>query len=303
MLDKHIGEMRELEDHYWWFVARRRLAVGLLDDARLDSPTMLDAGCGAGALLAELAARGKAYGADVSPSAIQTTQERGLGGLVRCDIQQAAFRAEAFDAVALCDVLEHIEDDRQAVAEAARMLKPGGVLIVTLPALDILWSAHDEALGHRRRYGAKQTREMIQAAGLRVERLSYGLFILLAVALVARLVQRLTTRLRRHPPETGIIRVPRPANRLLIGLMNLENALIRRVNLPIGVSLVAVARKPAGGDPGSLHCQLEGPNAKHPAPPRTIKRPGGIPGPTESRVSWETQAESWTGRNACPPRR
>jgi hypothetical protein len=125
------------------------------------------------------------------------------------------------------------------------------VLIVTLPALDILWSAHDEALGHRRRYGAKRTREMLQAAGLRVERLSYGLFFLFPVALVARLVQRLTTRLRRHPPETGIIRVPGPLNRLLTGLMDLENALIRRVNLPIGVSLVAVARKPSGGDPDS----------------------------------------------------
>ena len=247
MLDKHIDEMRQLEDRYWWFVARRRLAVGLLDDARLAAPTMLDAGCGGGALLAELAARGRAYGADVSPSAIRATRERGLDRLVQCDIQQAAFRTEAFDAVMLCDVLEHVEDDQEAIAEAARMLEPGGVLIVTLPALDLLWSAHDEALGHRRRYGARRTREMLQAAGLRVERMSYGLFFLFPFALVARLVQRLTTRLRRHPPETGIVRVPGPVNRLLIALMDLENALMRRISLPIGVSLVAVARKAGGG--------------------------------------------------------
>jgi SAM-dependent methyltransferase len=247
MLDKHISEMRELEDHYWWFVARRRLAVGLLDDARLDSPTVLDGGCGAGALLAELAARGKAYGADVSLSAIRTTRERGLGRLVQCDMQQAAFRAEAFDAVMLCDVLEHVAEDRQAIGEAARMLKPGGVLVVTLPALDVLWSAHDEALGHRRRYGARRTREMLEAAGLRVERLSCGLFFLFPIALIARFVQRLTTGLRRRPPETGIVRVPRVVNRVLVGLMDLENRLIRKVSLPIGVSLVAVARKAPGG--------------------------------------------------------
>ncbi|MBM3477560.1 MAG: class I SAM-dependent methyltransferase [Armatimonadetes bacterium] len=247
MLDKHIDEMRDLEDRYWWFVARRRLAVGLLDDARLDSPTMLDAGCGAGALLAELATRGRAYGADVSLSAIRTTQERGLDRLAQCDIQQAAFGSEVFDAIMLCDVLEHVEDDRRAVAEAGRMLKPGGVLVVTLPALDLLWSTHDEALGHRRRYGAKRLREMLQAGGLRVERLSYGLFFLFPLALIARLVQRLTTRLRRHPPETGIVRVPRPVNRALVGLMDIENALIRKVSLPIGVSLVAVARKVKGG--------------------------------------------------------
>jgi SAM-dependent methyltransferase len=256
MLDEHINEMRELEDHYWWFVARRRLAISLLDDAGLASPRMLDGGCGAGALLAELAQRGKAYGGDVSASAISATRNRGLGDLIQCDIQQAPFRPAAFDAVLVCDVLEHVEDDQQAVSEAARTLKPGGLLIVTLPALWVLWSSHDEALGHRRRYCAREVRRMVEAAGLRVAKLSYGLFFLFPLALVARLVQRLLGRLRREPPQTGIVRVPGFVNRALTRLMDFENALIRRVNLPIGVSLVAVARKPgtageATGSPGA----------------------------------------------------
>jgi len=250
MLDKHIDEMRDLEDHYWWFVARRRLAVGLLDDARLSSPTILDGGFGAGALLAELGRRGRAYGADISESAIRAALGRGLSGIVRCDIHQPPFRSEVFDVVTLCDVLEHLDDDRQAVSEAARILKPGGVLIVTLPALGLLWGSHDEALGHRRRYGARQARQMAETAGLRVEKLSFGLFLLFPVALVVRLLQRLTTKLRRKPPETGIIPVPRFLNTLLICLMDVENAIIRRVNLPVGVSLVMVARKPGGEEAG-----------------------------------------------------
>jgi SAM-dependent methyltransferase len=248
MLGKHIDEMRELEDHYWWFVARRRLALGLLDDAGLTSPTVLDGGCGAGALLAELALRGRAYGADIAESAVRTTRDRGLGNLVRCDIQQAAFRSGAFDAVMLCDVLEHVDDDRQAVAEAARLLRPGGVAVITLPALGLLWSSHDEALGHRRRYGGRQARELVESAGLRVGRISYGLTLLFPLALVVRMVQRVITRLRRRTPETGIIRVPRLANRALIALMDLENAVIRRVGLPLGVSLAVLARKPEEGD-------------------------------------------------------
>jgi SAM-dependent methyltransferase len=244
MLGEHIQEMRALEDEYWWFVARRRLALRLLDDAGLTSPVILDGGCGAGALLAELASRGRAYGADISASAVQTTRERGLGGLVQCDIQHAAFRAGSFDAVVLCDVLEHVEDDRGAVAEAARLLRPNGVLVITLPALGLLWSSHDEALGHQRRYGKRGARELVESAGLTVERLSFGLAVLFPLALIVRALQRLTTHLRRRPPETGIIRVPARVNRALVALMDLENAVIRRANLPIGVSLALVARKP-----------------------------------------------------------
>lgn len=243
MRPEHLLEMRDLEDHYWWFIARRRLALSLLDQAALPAQTILDGGCGAGALLAELATRGKAYGADISESAIRITRTRGLHNLVQCDIQRAAFASETFDAILLCDVLEHVPDDNQAIAEAARMLKPGGLLIMTLPALGLLWSSHDEALGHLRRYGKRGVRRMIESMGLRVKKVSFGLSFLFPVAVVVRLVQRLTTFLGRRKPETGIIRVPPFVNELLVRLMDLENAVIKRFNLPIGVSLVVVAEK------------------------------------------------------------
>lgn len=252
MREAHLAEMRDLEDHYWWFVARRRLAVALLDDASTDHGRLLDAGCGAGALLAELAARGQAIGIDVAAPAIAITHGRGPYVLVQADARSLPFRADAFDAVMLCDVLEHIDDDSRALTEAVRVLKPGGVAIVTLPALQLLWSNHDEALGHHRRYHPAEARRMLETAGLHVERISFGLFFVFALALVLRPLQRLVTRWRKRPPETGIIRVPAFVNRLLIKLMDVENALIRRANLPIGISLVAVGRKPVvtGGPAG-----------------------------------------------------
>jgi SAM-dependent methyltransferase len=246
MLDGHVAEMRELEDHYWWFVARRRIALALLDQRWSGAGRLLDGGFGAGALLAELARRGPAFGVDASASAVALTQERGLSRLVRGDVQALPFRSESFGAVTLCDVLEHVDDDRAAVLEAVRVLKPGGLLILTLPALKILWSAHDEALAHRRRYDPQGVRQMLEAAGLHVERLSYGLCFLFPVALALRSLQRLFRRRDAGPPRTGIIRVPVWVNRLLIALMDVENALLARANLPVGVSIVAVARRPTG---------------------------------------------------------
>jgi len=247
MLDAHLTEMRELEDHYWWFIARRRVALALLDDAHLAAPKLLDAGCGAGALLAELSARGRAVGVDLSPSAIAITKDRGLGGLIQADLQHLPIAREAFDAVMLCDVLEHVLDDEQALREAARVLRPGGIAVITLPALAFLWSTHDQALGHHRRYHPSRVRRIVIDAGLTVERMSFGLFLLFPVAVVLRGFQRLVHRRRGGPPQTGIIRVPAFLNCLLVRLMDLENALLHRLNLPIGVSLVVVARK--GGRP------------------------------------------------------
>ncbi len=257
MREAHLSEMRDLEDHYWWFIARRKLAVALLDDLARNHGRLLDAGCGAGALLAELAARGRAVGVDVAAPAIAITRRRGPHALAQADARDLPFRADVFDAVMLCDVLEHIDDDRRALLEAARVLKPDGVVIITLPALHLLWSNHDEALGHYRRYHSRDLRRMLQAAGLSVERISFGLFFLFPTALVLRPLQRLFTRRREQPPETGIIPVPAFLNRLLIRLMDLENALIRRVNLPIGISLVAVGRKPSVTEKLSGEAQRE----------------------------------------------
>jgi len=245
MRPEELLEMRELEDHYWWFVSRRRTVLRLLD--RLDLgpyAELLDGGCGTGALLVELGSRGHAHGADVSRDALRLTAQRGAGRLVCSDLQQLAFRDGSFHVLLSADVLEHVEDDQRALAELGRVAKVGGHIIITVPALDILWGPHDEALRHRRRYSPRRLRALARGAGLEVKVLSYGLVLLFPLALLLRSAQRLSHRLRPRAPTTGIVALPPWANRLASWLMAQEERLVGRVPLPWGVSLVAVLRKP-----------------------------------------------------------
>jgi hypothetical protein len=138
--------------------------------------------------------------------------------------------------------LEHIPDDAAAAVEFARALRPGGLLLVTAPALPWLWSEHDEALAHLRRYRAVQLRRVLESAGFKIERLSPVITLLLIPIAALRLLQRLLPR-RNARPETAFIVPPVPINLLLIGLLWLENRWALRWNLPMGVSLMAVARK------------------------------------------------------------
>jgi len=245
MRAEELLEMRELEDHYWWFVSRRRTVLRLLDRLRLGPfAELLDAGCGTGALLVELNRRGHAHGADVSREALRLTSARGAKRLVCSDIARLAFQDESFHAVLSADVLEHVEEDQQALAELRRVTKVGGHIVVTVPALDLLWGPHDEALHHRRRYSPQQLRALAHGAGLEVKMLGFGLFLLFPLALLLRSWQRLSHRLRPRAPTTGIVALPPWANAFASWVMAQEERLVGRVPLPWGVSLVAVLRRP-----------------------------------------------------------
>ena len=144
-------------------------------------------------------------------------------------------------------VLEHVEDDQEALAEMWRVLKPGGVLIATLPAYPWLWSSHDEILGHWRRYRRREVKAKLQEAGFRVELLTYAVSAVLPAILAVRLAERIRHKPTR-PGQSGLIVLPPPLNRVLIGLLDLERRLIPRTGLPWGSSLVVVGRKVVSGD-------------------------------------------------------
>jgi SAM-dependent methyltransferase len=235
---EEYGKLRDQEDSYWWFVARRELAIGLVKSHACPGP-ILDMGCGTGAVLVELQALAPAVGLDVSPVALKFCRERGLDGLVAGDAQSLPFQPSTFSAVVALDVIEHVADDAAAVREAARALRPRGVLVINVPAFRSLWGPHDVALHHHRRYRAGEVRRLVEEAGLQVVKLSYGVFLLFPLVLLVRLVEKT----RRGEAQVRLPRVPAWINRLLIGLQRLESKLMSWISLPWGSSIVVVASK------------------------------------------------------------
>jgi SAM-dependent methyltransferase len=245
-----LEKMFQLEETYWWFVARRRLVRDLLarygpTSSRAESvPSLriLDVGCGTGATLRTLSEFGEVVGMDSSQEALRFSRRRGSFGLARARAEALPAPSGSVDVITALDLLEHIPDDAAAVRELARALRPGGVLLVTVPALPWLWSEHDEALDHLRRYRARRLREILEGAGLKVERLSPLITLMLLPIAALRMVQRALPG-RKARPETAFIIPPAPVNLALTWLLWLESRWALRWSLPVGVSLMAVARK------------------------------------------------------------
>jgi ubiquinone/menaquinone biosynthesis C-methylase UbiE len=236
--------MYPLVDWYWWVVARRTAAVQFLKDhAPEERPLrILDAGCGTGGLLDVLAQwpDAEVTGVDFAPEALSFCRQRGHHRLVGSDLTVLPFRSESFDVVTALDVLEHVPNDARALDEIFRVLRPGGILVASVPAYQFLWGPHDEALHHCRRYTAPQFAEVVHRSGLRVEKETYLLSALFPVAAVMRLATK-----RRSHGSAGLPQVGPVLNRALLGIQNAELAVARKASLPFGLTVLAVARKPA----------------------------------------------------------
>ncbi len=240
--------MYRFEDSYWWFVARRKLIATLLGDLQLPKTIdILDIGCGTGAMLDELQNFGEVTGADFSPEALSFCGKRGKRGnakyrLVRADIRSLPFEDASFDIVTAMDIVEHIDRDKDAMSEIYRVLKPGGRLLATVPAYMSLWSEHDHALHHHRRYTAHGFRDLARRAGFAIDRLSYTVTALFPLIWLVRTLGRLKGT-NTDNPKADVVAVPAPVNQFLIALMNIETSIVRHSSLPFGVTVVTVARK------------------------------------------------------------
>jgi SAM-dependent methyltransferase len=233
--------MRQAEDHYWWFVSRRRLALALLDRYGPGAKRVLDVGSGTGALLGALQARGWAAGLDFSPLAVQFCQERNLSNLMVGNAERIPIRPASLDAVVSLDTLEHVRDHVSAVEGIAKSLRPGGVLVLNVPAFRWLWGPHDVALMHHRRYTKREVRALLEGHGLRLEKLSYSVFLLFPLVVLIRFLDKF----RWGPAKVSLPRVSGFSNRLLVKLQDIEARWIVAGSLPWGSSVVAVARRDA----------------------------------------------------------
>ncbi len=242
--------MYELEDSYWWFVGRRRLAQALLERPGLSvlDALVLDVGCGTGGNLEFLARWGHGVGVDLSPLALDLARRRKLPHLAQASGLALPYAEGVFDLVTTFHVLYHrwITDDARALGECFRVLRPGGWLLVTDSALPALWSHHDEIYCARQRYTLGDIRGKLCQAGFTLHKLSYTNALLLPVTVIVRSRYARQVLARWFPSAGGTDLVPLPGwvNRALIGVLSLEALWLRRGSFPAGNSLIGLAQKP-----------------------------------------------------------
>ncbi len=239
------------EDSHWWFASRTRALLGLLDKEVTDSGLrVLDVGCGAGNMIHHLSRYGSVVGIDNNPLPLEIAHQRGFDARL-ADAQQMPFHDGAFDLVSALDVIEHCEDDLHILRECARVCADGGVLAVTVPAFQWLWSNNDVINDHKRRYSRSELHAVLAEAGFTVKRMTYNNFFIFPAAATLILARR---RSEREPelavPSTDseayqveMEPASPPVNAILTGVGWLEAALLRLADLPFGTSLICIARK------------------------------------------------------------
>jgi len=239
------AELERLGDHeesYWWHRVRELIVHQLLRRYAPPNPRILDIGCGTGATTASLRCFGPVVAMDIASQALARARTRRLP-VIRSSAQHLPVRPGCFDLVVALDVFEHLDDDLAAAREVRAALAPGGVLVATVPAYAFLWSSHDVSLGHRRRYRRGQLIDLLSRADLEVERCTYVMSSIVPVAIAVRLAERLLPQGRR-PARSGYVPTPDLLNRLLVRLVGIDRYLLRWLDLPFGLSVAAVARRP-----------------------------------------------------------
>jgi SAM-dependent methyltransferase len=243
MTHDELRSMLSSDEQHWWYRGRRRVLRAELDRLPLEPDArLLDAGCGSGRTLDDLARYGRVSGIDLSSEAVACAHRRGHEDVRVAPVEDLPFADATFDVVTCLDVIEHTPDDRATLAELRRVTRPGGLLVITVPAYQALWSWHDEVNRHFRRYDGASLRAAAREAGWDVVGDTHFNSLLLAPAAVVRLVQR---RRRAHA-HSDLDLTPSRLNGLLELPMRLESGLLGSgARLPAGLSLLAVLRRSA----------------------------------------------------------
>ncbi len=235
-------QTHQVEDRHWWYRGRRTVLDGVIADLGLAADArILDAGCGSGRNMVELARFGSVTGVELSQTSVEIARARGAGEVIAGSVLEMPFAEGSFDLAVSLDVIEHLEDDLAALRELRRTVAPGGALLVTVPAYQWLWSGHDEINHHHRRYTRRALQRVGEQAGWKQVRTTYFNSLLLPMAIVLRILERFNTKTTESSLDLWI--PPAPANWLLERPLVLESALISRGGrIPAGLSLLAVFR-------------------------------------------------------------
>jgi SAM-dependent methyltransferase len=238
--------MLDVDEHHWWYRGRRRIIRTELERLPLSTPAcLLDAGCGSGRTLEELAPYGDVYGLELDPEAADVARARGVGEVQIGRLEELPWDEATFDLITCLDVIEHTADDRLTLSELRRVCKPAGWLLLTVPAYQALWSKHDDANHHFRRYNRRTLTAAALDSGWLLRRMTSFNSLLLAPAAAVRLAQR---RARRSEYTPEIQLGPPWLNSILERPLRLEARwLAQGRTLPAGLSLMAVLQNPPRG--------------------------------------------------------
>ena len=238
--------MAEFEKSFWWHKGKLFLVRNLIQiySEEMKRPLeILEIGCGTGEITQSLMEFGNVKGIDISEEAINFCKERNLVNIVLGDINNLDIsqEKEKYDFILALDVLEHIQDDLETMRRAHIMLKKGGYFIVNVPAHKFLWSEHDEALHHKRRYHSVEIKQKLKDTGFEIVKYSY--FVTTAFFPIF-VIRTLTTLFKRNAyPKTSYIALPGFLNSFAIKVMDVEAKLLTKMKLPIGTTITVVAKK------------------------------------------------------------
>lgn len=241
-----LGKFNEVEKFHWWWAGRQELIKDLL--IKQKPQKILDVGCGTGetlTFLKRIFPKAKLQGVDYLPEAVSYTRSRGHSAK-RADALNLPFPDASFDVVLLLDVIEHIKNDSGAIREAKRVLKSGGVIVLTAPALQFIWSAHDIGQGHERRYTRHMLMRLAAKNEMTVPFISYFNFFLSPIVIAIRLFSRLPifSRLGQYDSRLNYqLAHQKLVNNLLKFIFISEIKMLKLIRYPIGISIAVKMRK------------------------------------------------------------
>ena len=231
-------QMAELDDRHWWYRARRRILADLIrrEGRPRAGARILEIGCGTGHNLSMLSGFGHVDGLELDDEAAALSEKRLGRTVLRSPLPELVGVRKKYDLIGAFDVIEHIDDDHAALAAIATKLKPGGIFIMTVPAHPWMWTAHDVANHHKRRYSKRALRALIDGSPMRLRKVGYFNSLLFPLAVAERTLSKL-----RGKDDGDVSLPPAPLNKALEGIFAAERYLVGRLPLPPGLSLFAVA--------------------------------------------------------------
>lgn len=249
-MERLLEATHRAERRHFWFQGFRRFVRPLLSAATVgvSNPLILDCGCGTGSNLEMLMKFGRPFGFDLAWLGVKYAREYGQTRVVRASVTHIPFPGNRFDVVTSFDVLYTLTepDEKAAIAEMFRVLRPGGAAIVNAAALDVLRGNHSVLSEEVRRYTRRRLRAALEGAGFHIVRLTYTNATLFPLMLAVRTAQRLVGLAPIEDSDREITLPPAPVNAILSALLALEARALALVDMPVGSSLLCLARKPAG---------------------------------------------------------